>query len=375
MTICRPAATLCDVPEQCDGASPNCPPDGYKPDGTACLDDGKPCTSDECRSGKCSHTSNDGASCEDGNVCWKQDTCSAGLCAGMPVVGCTCKSNADCDDKNVCNGVETCVSGSCKAGTALDCDDKNECTEDGCAPATGCINPSLPDGAPCSDGLYCTVGDQCKSGVCASGKQRDCGGMGLTFCQGGACDETQKQCVSATAPDGRSCSDDNACTTDDKCKLGACVGTPVADCRKCTTATECNDDTPCTVDLCNDLKTCVYLPTAECADGGLDDGGDSDARESGVPDADATASYRDASDEGPNAAEASTNATYAKPAFGACTCRFGAGSSPTPSIGFLGVVLALWRVTRRPRRATEAARRGGHGGSSARPLFSVGRTW
>jgi hypothetical protein len=262
----------------------------------------------------------------------------------MPVVGCTCKSNAECDDKNVCNGVETCVAGSCKAAAALDCDDKNECTEDGCAPATGCVNQSLPDGASCSDGLYCTIGDQCKSGVCTSGKQRDCGGLGLTLCQGGACDEGMKECVSATAPDGRACSDDNACTTDDKCRLGTCVGTPIANCRKCTAATECNDDTPCTVDLCNDLKTCVYLPTVECADGGVD-GGIFDAGDGGAYDADAPGLSRDASADGPSIAEASANETYAKPAFGACTCRFGAGSSRTPSIALLSlVVLVLWRV-------------------------------
>jgi hypothetical protein len=351
MTICRPAATLCDVAEQCDGASPNCPPDGYKSDGTACVDDGKPCTSDQCRAGKCSHTSNDGTSCEDGNVCTKMDTCSAGLCAGMPVIGCTCMSNADCDDKNVCNGVETCVSGACKAGTPLDCDDKNECTEDGCAPATGCLNPSLPDGAPCSDGLYCTIGDQCKSGVCTSGKQRDCGGMAQNLCQGGACDESKKECVSATAPDGRSCNDDNACTADDKCTLGSCAGTPKPNCRKCNAAAECNDDSPCTVDLCNDTKTCVYLPAAECADGGLD-GGDQDAGDGGAYDADAFGALRDAPDDGPSTAEASSSQTYAKPAFGPCTCRFGAGSSRTPSMAFLGIVgLALRRVARRARRS------------------------
>jgi hypothetical protein len=46
---CRVAITDCDLDEVCDGVSTQCPSDRKKPDGTACIDDGKVCTADECQ--------------------------------------------------------------------------------------------------------------------------------------------------------------------------------------------------------------------------------------------------------------------------------------------------------------------------------------
>jgi len=57
-TECRYAAAVCDLPEFCTGASPNCPLDQHAPDGTPC---------------------------SDGNICTTADACSAGSCGGTPV--------------------------------------------------------------------------------------------------------------------------------------------------------------------------------------------------------------------------------------------------------------------------------------------------
>src|SRR5207244_3341288 len=47
-TVCRAAANECDVADSCTGSSATCPADTVKAAGTACTDDGNPCTTDVC---------------------------------------------------------------------------------------------------------------------------------------------------------------------------------------------------------------------------------------------------------------------------------------------------------------------------------------
>ena len=47
-TQCRPTAGECDPAETCTGSSGECPDDAKSPSGTACSDDGNPCTTDLC---------------------------------------------------------------------------------------------------------------------------------------------------------------------------------------------------------------------------------------------------------------------------------------------------------------------------------------
>ena len=131
-TVCRAAATGCDVPELCAGGGLPCPADVFLPNGTVC-----------------------------GDACTTGGTCQSGACTGgSPLV---------CDDDDVCNGLETCnpLTG-CVPGSALDCSDGNGCTADLCAPVGGCSNPLLPDGSPCDDGDRCSLFDACTGGACTT---------------------------------------------------------------------------------------------------------------------------------------------------------------------------------------------------------------
>ena len=61
---------------------------------------------------------------------------------------------------------------------------------------------SFNNGAPCDDGLYCTVGDVCASGTCG-GAARDCSdGVACTGVE--SCDEDEDTCVSSGDPCARS---------------------------------------------------------------------------------------------------------------------------------------------------------------------------
>jgi len=64
--VCRPAAGECDVPENCDGSSPDCPPDESEPNGTPCTDDGLFCSGTE--------------KCEDGSCTSSGNPCAVGIC-------------------------------------------------------------------------------------------------------------------------------------------------------------------------------------------------------------------------------------------------------------------------------------------------------
>ena len=133
-TICRPLATVCDLPEICDGSGAPCPGDTFVPNGTVC-----------------------------GDACTAGGTCQAGQCTGgVPVL---------CEDNDVCNGVATCDSLlGCLAGTPLDCVDGDSCTSDPCDPVAGCLpHEGLPDGTPCQDGDRCTSIDLCENNVCVGG--------------------------------------------------------------------------------------------------------------------------------------------------------------------------------------------------------------
>ncbi len=234
-------------------------------------DDGNPCTDDSCDPALgCVHTDN-AAGCDDGIACTTSDTCGAGRCRGGArldcddgnictddscddATGCVHAYNFNpCDDGTVCTTGDTCWLGACYAGALLNCNDNNPCTDDSCDPATGCMH--VNNTRACDDGNACTVDDTCAGGLCLSGAPRNCDDNNP--CTIDLCDSVAG-CFSAYTTNP--CNDGTACTFDDTCHNGACVGTP----------RDCNDQDPCTTDSCDPEAGCVhtnnFLP---CDDGNV----------------------------------------------------------------------------------------------------------
>jgi hypothetical protein len=238
-------------------------------------DDDNLCTTDSCSPDQgCVHMLNS-APCDDGNLCTTKDQCQLGECVGSqpplcndnnpctddgcaPESGCTFAPNqAGCDDSNACTTGDTCTNGWCQ-GTTLVCNDDNLCTDDSCDSQDGC--QATPNNAPCDDADACTSGD-----VCADSK---CAGLGVVNCDDGEpC--TDDSCVADTGcvheNNTKDCDDSNACTVVDVCADGACVGAGVPD---------CDDDKKCTSDTCDTLQGCLHTPITPCCGNGVKEGGE-----------------------------------------------------------------------------------------------------
>src|SRR5437867_10453230 len=140
-TVCRAAVNGCDVAESCTGSSPTCPADAVQAAGTACTDDGNPCTSDVC----------DGTSA----------TCT------HPVgnAGAVCRAAAgECDVAETCDGASTaCPPDVFKASATACTADTNPCTLDQCDGASAtCQHPAGNAGAVCrAAATECDVAESC----------------------------------------------------------------------------------------------------------------------------------------------------------------------------------------------------------------------
>ena len=148
----------CNGAETCNLATFTCV-DGTPP---VCAD-GFNCTTDSCNEStdSCDYVPNHGA-CTDSNAC-TDDTCDPAL--GDPVTGCRFvndDSNA-CSDNNACTAPDTCSAGNCGSGSAVICNDGVACTNDFCAPASGCQFVSN-----CPTGWSCNLGTGICEEFCAS---------------------------------------------------------------------------------------------------------------------------------------------------------------------------------------------------------------
>ncbi|MBM4342935.1 MAG: hypothetical protein FJ100_06120 [Deltaproteobacteria bacterium] len=277
----------CDDGSKCT-ADDVCASGQCKPGALVLCDDKNACTDDLCdpATGACGFTPNAKA-CDDKNACTSGDACQAGACVPGKFT-CQCATDADCDDKlpctldkcvltpngelactntalnsgacddgNVCTLGDACSAGLCKGTTNKSCDDGNVCTADACDPAKGCAN--APVGGSCSDGNPCTLNDLCSNGACQAGQLRDCNDQNP--CTNDACDKATGNCTKTN--NSATCSDGNACTSNDFCAGGAC--TPGA-------SMVCNDNKPCTADACNKTSgACEYVAdnTNSCSDKNL----------------------------------------------------------------------------------------------------------
>jgi MYXO-CTERM domain-containing protein len=112
-----------------------------------------------------------------------------------------------------------------------------------------------PEGALCNDGKACTVNDRCMGGIC----------------------------VGMVAPDDTPCTDGDVCTINDVCTAGVCAGTMAPDNHPCTDGEPCTDPDTChagkcqpgppkvcddgnicTLDSCVVTKGCLFAPIPEC---------------------------------------------------------------------------------------------------------------
>jgi MYXO-CTERM domain-containing protein len=241
-------------------------------------DDSNLCTADSCDAQNgCGHQKLTGTSCADANKCNGDEVCNAGACAAGTALDCndnnpctadscsavngcinTKQNGTSCADANKCNGAEMCVTGSCTAGTPLNCDDNNPCTADSCDPAGGCMHSAVSAGTKCDDGNVCNGISTCVGTVCSAGTALSCD-------DGNVC--TDDSCVPATGckfvNNVVDCSDNDLCTTNDKCSAGSCKGGAVPN---------CDDNEACTSDSCDSAKGCQH---AAVTDGGnCDDGND-----------------------------------------------------------------------------------------------------
>ncbi|MFH0900460.1 MAG: hypothetical protein V2A73_07510 [Pseudomonadota bacterium] len=187
--ICRPANGYCDLPERCTGspAAKECPPDdpgAVQPEGLVCR---------EARPHSCELT----AECDG-----KAKECPANPPAPATTL---CRQAAGpCDAAEYCGG------------------SSQECPDDGRQPATFVCRPAAD---------VCDVEERC------DGQSAECPQNGFTeegtVCreEAGVCDvaevcdgKTAACPLDDKAPDHSDCDDGDACTTEDECIAGICIG-------------------------------------------------------------------------------------------------------------------------------------------------------
>jgi hypothetical protein len=309
---CQPGFTTdCDDGDQCTADAcekNNAPGEGCSNDaltGTAC-DDGNACSQVEsCLAGFCTPTAE--TECVDGNPCTPDDQCdplqgcqfiansnilcddgdactgdavqadqcdSNGVCVPGPTlvcddanpctsdscetgIGCVNVANADpCEDGSTCTLNDFCLVKTCQPGADKVCNDGNPCTTDDCDPLLDCQTVDLEDGSACGDGDPCTISNTCAAGLCDAGVPEDCDDG--NFCTSNTCESSLGGCQNPfnTNP----CDDGIACTTDDECSIGDCVGE----------VNTCADGNECTADACLADGSCSNAPIADgtvCSDG------------------------------------------------------------------------------------------------------------
>ena len=260
----KPDDTLCDDEKFCNGAE-TCDPeldcqDGdapEPPEDTNLLDCYAPdmvCHDDE--GGFPILPVGAGTACDDGTACTQNDICDVGgTCLGQP-------DHDTCQDESVCNGKELCVPDEgCKPGTPAtppqddptDClIPAAECTEE----AGGYAMLAVEVGTDCDDGIACTTDSKCAAGGKCIGVPNDESCANELFCDGEEVCDTTLGCIAGELPtppedviendclvpgpcqedgeehfplvaldDGTECDDTSACTSDDKCDSGVCLGT------------------------------------------------------------------------------------------------------------------------------------------------------
>jgi hypothetical protein len=268
------------------------------------LSDGIQCTDDVCNTGTGQVTHPNSAvntPCGSGvnTECDNPDSCDgAGQClprlepAGTP---CGSPTNTECNGADTCNGAGAgvCLTNIRPAGTPCGNPSNTACDNpDTCNSLGSCLVNNEPNGVVCIDGLFCTVGERCSTGVCTGGTPTNC--ADLLTCTTDTCNEGADGCdhilqagkcliggvcylpgdlrpgnmceecnpsLSTTGwsmkPAGSSCNDGNDCTGPDVCDgAGICQGNFQPD------GFPCSDEVPanvCTKNVCQ-TGLCTHPP-------------------------------------------------------------------------------------------------------------------
>src|SRR5207249_208679 len=142
----------CDPAENCTGSSATCPADAKEPAGTACTDDGNPCSTDECdgTNDACQHPRSEerrvgrgwGGPCDVDETCTgTSSTCPNDMFEPSFVV---CRASAgECDPAEMCTGTGPSCPADAKSASGTACtDDGNPCSTDQCdGSSNACQHP------------------------------------------------------------------------------------------------------------------------------------------------------------------------------------------------------------------------------------------
>ena len=218
-------------------------------------------------------------------VCPASDQChAAGLC--QPATGaCTNPPSPNgtvCSDTDACTQTDTCQAGTCVGANPVTCMASDQCHVAGvCQPSTGlCSDPPAPEGTACNDADACTQNDTCQVGTCVGANPVTC--MTSDQCHAaGVCQPSTGSCTNPPSPNGTACNDTNTCTQNDTCQAGTCVGANPVTCMasdQCHVAGVCQPATgTCTNPPRPDGTTCndgdVCTHTDVCQAGTCSGGG------------------------------------------------------------------------------------------------------
>lgn len=171
--------------------------------------------------------------------------CTVGECTSTVVAfGVQCDDGIRCTTHDQCDGLGVCE------GIPLICNDFNECTNDYCDEEHGwCVfDGTAFEDSPCTSTDQCSINSACDNqGRCVPVTTADCT-IYETSCAHAVCDGESGECGNAPFT-GPWCDDGDACTFNDVCTEGGCVGSPV----------DCNDYNDCTDDTCHSPDgACVH---------------------------------------------------------------------------------------------------------------------
>jgi hypothetical protein len=198
-------------------------------------------------------------SCVDAHTTHALDYVSLdGKCAG----GTCLPERAPCDATLPCCEGTSCQNGECQVVDrcrGVVCNPSDQCHVAYCDGASGqCVNEVKVEEFPCDDGSACTRNDRCRAGACVGLDAVEC--LSSDQCHAaGLCDPNTGACSNPVVADGTGCNDGNGCTQIDTCLAGTCVGSNAVECRpadECHVAGTCDPQTG----VCSNPPSADFTP-------------------------------------------------------------------------------------------------------------------